>query len=183
MARAFIGLGSNLANESGDSRLILRDAVHALHTLSEHKVNVSSLYASSPMGPQDQPDFLNAVAQIHTELSPHDLLDALQDLEQRAGRVRIRRWGERTLDLDILLMDDGDHHSESMPQHQNPTPVIIQDERLTLPHIGILERSFVVQPLLELDANLIISGIILAECRVASEQIGIRIVENIQWAT
>ncbi|AXI03510.1 2-amino-4-hydroxy-6-hydroxymethyldihydropteridine diphosphokinase [Aquirhabdus parva] len=182
MARVFIGLGSNLANESGDSRQILRDAVHALQALSTSKTQVSSLYASSPMGPQDQPDYLNAVALIHTTLPPHDLLDALQKIEQRAGRVRVRRWGERTLDLDILIMDEGDLPSSDNAENPFPKQIIMHDERLSIPHIGILERSFVVQPLLELDASLSIGGIILTKCSAATAQTGIRIVENVDWA-
>lgn len=133
----YIGLGSNL----GDSRLILREAFQKLGTLGT--VNVSKLYHSPPMGPQDQPHYHNAVVELKTALSPLDLLDQLQKIEQEAGRVRARRWGERTLDLDLLL-----YGNES-----------IQHERLTVPHIGVLERDFVLLPLLDFDANLKINGI------------------------
>jgi 2-amino-4-hydroxy-6-hydroxymethyldihydropteridine diphosphokinase len=85
MLRAFIGLGSNLAHESDDSRQILRDAIAALRRIAIGEVNVSRLYASSPMGPQDQPDYLNAAALFDTELPPHQLLDQLQQLELTAG--------------------------------------------------------------------------------------------------
>jgi 2-amino-4-hydroxy-6-hydroxymethyldihydropteridine diphosphokinase len=130
--KTYIGLGSNL----GDSRQILSEAIAKLKTLGA--VKVSRLYQSPPMGPQDQPNYLNAVAELHTDLTPLDLLDQLQRFEQEAGRVRLRRWGERTLDLDLLI-----YGNEK-----------IQNERLTVPHVGILERDFVVIPLLDLDADL-----------------------------
>lgn len=130
--KTYIGLGSNL----GDSRQILSEAIAKLKTLGA--VKVSRLYQSPPMGPQDQPNYLNAVAELNTDLTPLDLLDQLQRFEQEAGRVRLRRWGERTLDLDLLI-----YGNEK-----------IQNERLTVPHVGILERDFVVIPLLDLDADL-----------------------------
>ena len=132
----YIGLGSNL----GDSAQILREAVEKLSTLG--RVQVSRLYHSPPMGPQDQPHYHNAVARLVTELEPLALLDALQDFEQESGRVRLRRWGERTLDLDLLLYGEKN----------------IINERLTVPHIGIVERDFVVIPLLDLDQNIQIDG-------------------------
>ncbi|MFV5626739.1 2-amino-4-hydroxy-6-hydroxymethyldihydropteridine diphosphokinase [Acinetobacter baumannii] len=128
----YIGLGSNL----GDSRQILSEAIAKLKSLGE--VKVSKLYQSPPMGPQDQPNYLNAVAQLKTELLPLELLDQLQRFEQEAGRVRLRHWGERTLDLDLLI-----YGNEK-----------IQNERLTVPHVGILQRDFVVIPLLDLDVDL-----------------------------
>lgn len=128
----YIGLGSNL----GDSRQILSEAIVKLKTLG--MVKVSRLYQSPPMGPQDQPNYLNAVAKLNTDLAPLDLLDHLQRFEQEAGRVRLRRWGERTLDLDLLIYGNEKIHNE----------------RLTVPHIGILQRDFVVIPLLDLDADL-----------------------------
>jgi 2-amino-4-hydroxy-6-hydroxymethyldihydropteridine diphosphokinase len=90
-------------------------------------VKVSRLYQSPPMGPQDQPNYLNAVVQLDTTLEALALLDQLQQFEQEAGRIRLRHWGERTLDLDLLIYG----------QEQ------IQNERLTVPHVGILERDFV----------------------------------------
>ena len=128
----YIGLGSNL----GDSRQILLEAVQKLATLGS--VKTSRLYQSPPMGPQDQPNYLNAVAQLETDLAPLVLLDELQRFEQESGRVRLRRWGERTLDVDLLIY--GQEH--------------IQNERLTVPHAGLFERDFVVIPLLDLDENI-----------------------------
>lgn len=186
MLRAFIGLGSNLSNESGDSRQILRDAVTAMSRFAIGEVSVSSLYASSPMGPQDQPDYVNAAALFCTDLQPHQLLDQLQQLELNAGRVRLRRWGERTLDLDILIMDQVQQHAaqDTTSSHQQASQssmIKIHDERLILPHIGILDRSFVVQPLLELDAHLAINDIPLADCTAASSTDGIRIIAELGW--
>lgn len=141
----YIGMGSNL----GESREILRSAVEQLKQLGQ--VRVSRLYESPPMGPQDQPHYLNAVAQLETTLSPLELLDHLQQFEQDAGRVRLRRWGERTLDLDLLLYADQE----------------IQHERLMVPHVGLLERDFVVVPLLDLNKNLVVKGQHLNELKLA----------------
>jgi 2-amino-4-hydroxy-6-hydroxymethyldihydropteridine diphosphokinase len=132
MTITYIGLGSNL----GDSRQILREAVHKLATLGT--VKASKLYQSPPMGPQDQPHYLNAVVRLETDLAALELLDQLQHFEQESGRVRLRRWGERTLDLDLLLYGQDN----------------IQNERLTVPHVGLLERDFVIIPLLDLDIKI-----------------------------
>ena len=132
----YIGMGSNL----GDSAQILKEAVAQLATLGT--VSVSRLYQSPPMGPQDQPNYHNAVARLVTDLEPLLLLDELQRFELESGRVRLRHWGERTLDLDILLYGEKN----------------IINDRLTVPHVGILERDFVVIPLLDLDFELKING-------------------------
>lgn len=136
MIITYIGLGSNL----GDSQQILIEAVAKLATLG--KVKTSKLYQSPPMGPQDQPHYVNAVVQLETELAPLALLDELQRLEQEAGRVRLRHWGERTLDLDLLVYGEQQ----------------ISNERLTVPHVGVLERDFVVLPLLDIDPTMQIKG-------------------------
>ncbi|CAM4205383.1 2-amino-4-hydroxy-6-hydroxymethyldihydropteridine diphosphokinase [Acinetobacter pragensis] len=140
-AVTYIGLGSNL----GDSLQILTEAVHKIAALGP--VKVSKLYQSPPMGPQDQPNYLNAAVQLVTDLAPLALLDELQRFEQESGRVRLRRWGERTLDLDLLMYG----------QEQ------IQNERLTVPHIGVMERDFVLIPLLDLDAELQLKGQLLKD--------------------
>lgn len=164
MALAWIGLGSNLANHLGDPRDLLVEAVAQLRRLGE--VRVSSLYSSAPMGPQDQPDYLNAVAEVDTDLSPEALLAYLQGLEQSAGRQRLRRWGERSLDLDILLMQG----------------VQMQQPELTIPHIGLMQRAFVVQPLLELDPALQVDGVYLRDLAIAQSTEGIRRIEPLGWA-
>ncbi len=133
--RCFIGLGSNLENPQQQINTAIKD-IGKINYVSVTKL--SSLYKSPPMGPQDQPDYINAVVEIETTLSAHDLLDSLQAIEQQHGRVRKRHWGERTLDLDILLY----------------AQQLINDERLTVPHPGISERAFVIYPLAEIAPEL-----------------------------
>ena len=135
MTIAYIALGSNL-NEPCRQ---LEDALQALAVLPQSRLlTQSSFYQSQPLGPQDQPDYVNAVAAIETTLSPLALLDELQCIENEQGRVRLRRWGERTLDLDILLYADA----------------IIKEERLTVPHYDMTNREFVLIPLLEIAPDL-----------------------------
>jgi 2-amino-4-hydroxy-6-hydroxymethyldihydropteridine diphosphokinase len=137
--RVYIGLGSNLEQPQQQILTAIRDieAIAGLELVAQ-----SSLYHSPPMGPQDQPDYINAVVAVETELAPLAVLDALQHIEQSHGRIRKRHWGERTLDLDILLVDDR----------------VINETRLTVPHPGIAERAFVVYPLAEIAPDLTIPG-------------------------
>jgi len=131
MTPAFIGIGSNLNSPA----LQLAQAVSALRKLPHSTLEqVSSAYQSKAVGPGEQPDYLNAVVQVNTTLSPLTLLDHLQSIEQAQGRQRGVRWGARTLDLDLLLYGDS----------------VINEARLTLPHPRILERDFVLRPLLEI---------------------------------
>ena len=155
----YIGLGSNL----GDSKVILTEAVHKLASLGD--VKTSKLYQSPPMGPQDQPNYLNAVVQLSTDLAPLALLDELQRFEQESGRLRLRHWGERTLDLDLLI------YAEEKIQH----------ERLTVPHVGVMERDFVLIPLLDLDPNLHIDGIALKQLPVV-QQPTLSVLDAGNWA-
>lgn len=155
----YIGLGSNL----GDSKVILTEAVHKLASLGD--VKISKLYQSPPMGPQDQPNYLNAVVQLSTNLAPLALLDELQRFEQESGRVRLRHWGERTLDLDLLI------YAEEKIQH----------ERLTVPHVGVMERDFVLIPLLDLDPDLHIDGIALKHLPVV-QQPTLNVLDAGNWA-
>ncbi|NQZ88389.1 MAG: 2-amino-4-hydroxy-6-hydroxymethyldihydropteridine diphosphokinase [Colwellia sp.] len=138
MAKVYVGLGSNLSDPKKQIHL----AVDALANIEHSQLtNISSLYFSRPMGPQDQPDYMNAVAEISTQLSPLNLLDELQAIERLAGRVRKdNRWGARILDLDILLFDNE----------------IIHHERLTVPHYGLELREFVLLPLAEISPELIL---------------------------
>ena len=107
--RAYIALGSNLEQP----REQIQAALEALARLPDSRlVAVSPLYISDPLGPADQPRFVNGVAALDTALAPLDLLDALQAIEQEQGRVRDLRWGPRTLDLDILLYLSLIHISE-----------------------------------------------------------------------
>jgi 2-amino-4-hydroxy-6-hydroxymethyldihydropteridine diphosphokinase len=160
MTVTYIGLGSNL----GDSRQILAEAVHKLASLGQ--VKASPLYQSPPMGPQDQPNYYNAVVQLVTDLAPLALLDRLQAFEQKAGRVRLRRWGERTLDLDLLIYGDAQ----------------IQHERLTVPHVGVLERDFVLLPLLDLDPGLQLNGHPLKDLDVV-KQSSLTVSDRTNWAS
>lgn len=136
MIDVFIALGANLA----EPKTQILNAIQALQQLPECElVAYSPLYSSSPMGPQDQPDYVNAVAQLTTRLAPHALLDELQRIEQEQGRVRKdERWGPRTLDLDLVLYGQQ----------------IIQDERLTVPHYGMKQRAFVLVPLSDVAPDL-----------------------------
>ncbi len=135
MTDAFIGLGSNL----GDSVALLSKARAALGSLPQSRLTgISPLYRSAPVGPQDQPDFFNAVARIDTLLDAPSLLVALQQIEQQAGRVRVRHWGERTLDLDILLY--GNQR--------------IDQPDLQVPHPRLHQRAFVLKPLLDIAAEI-----------------------------
>lgn len=155
----YIGLGSNL----GDSHQILTEAVQNLTNLG--RVTTSKLYQSPPMGPQDQPNYLNAVARLETDLEALPLLDELQRIEDESGRVRLRRWGERTLDLDLLTYGQEN----------------IQNERLTVPHIGILERDFVVIPLLDLDAAMELKGQVLKNLPILNHP-SVTVLDNENWA-
>jgi len=154
MATVYIALGSNM--DSPHSQL---DS--ALAALSQHPrielVATSNRYQTPPIGPQ-QPDFINAAAQLSTDLSPLDLLDALQAIEQQQHRVRSIHWGPRTLDLDILLYDN----------------FVIESERLTIPHPRMVERGFVLVPLADLDAQLALpSGETVAQLLANCSQQGI----------
>jgi len=140
MTRAFVALGGNL----GDTRTILSRALGALAALpGTHLVAQSRFYRTPPWGLREQPPFLNGAAELETALAPHELLDALLDIERAAGRVRDgERWGPRTLDLDLLHMDG----------------VVLHDERLALPHPRIAERAFVLLPLAEFAPDLELPG-------------------------
>jgi 2-amino-4-hydroxy-6-hydroxymethyldihydropteridine diphosphokinase len=129
--RVFIGLGSNL----GEREENLRAALNRISSLEGTQVvRVSALRETPPWGVEDQPAFLNAVAEIRTALEPEALLDAVKRIEGELGRVPSFRWGPRLIDLDLLLY--GTRRLE--------TP------RLTLPHPHILERPFVWEPLAEI---------------------------------
>ena len=139
MARAFVGLGSNL----GDRERMLNQALALLGERVAVRA-VSSFRETEPWGDVDQPRFLNAAAEVETELSPRALLDVLLDVERRLGRTRGgRRYGPRTIDLDLLLYGD----------------VVVDEPGLTVPHPHLHERRFVLEPLAELDADLVVPGL------------------------
>ncbi|HYJ32371.1 MAG TPA: 2-amino-4-hydroxy-6-hydroxymethyldihydropteridine diphosphokinase [Candidatus Binatia bacterium] len=134
MRRVYVGIGSNL----GDREFLIRKAVESLRQLPQTNVSgVSSLYDTEPVGETEQPPFLNAVAWIETELSPRELLWQMLLIEKRMGRVRSKRWGPRSIDLDLLFYDDE----------------LIEEPDLQVPHPEAHRRAFVLYPLLELDPN------------------------------
>ncbi|MFA0084175.1 2-amino-4-hydroxy-6-hydroxymethyldihydropteridine diphosphokinase [Vibrio sp. E150_011] len=136
MITCYIAIGSNLSDPVTQAN----DAIEALKALPNSQlISCSSLYSSTPMGPANQPDYINAVAKIHTQLTPLELLDCTQRIELEQGRVRKdERWGPRTLDLDLLLYGNE----------------VIDSERLIVPHYGMKEREFVLYPLAEIEPNL-----------------------------
>ncbi len=139
----YLGLGSNLANELGVPIEHLKRAIATLKANFQiRNLIASSFYGSAPMGPQDQPDFVNAVVGFETGLTPIALLDVCQALETGAKRERLRHWGERSLDVDVLLFGNQ----------------VIDEPRLIVPHAGLTERNFVLVPLREIAPNLIING-------------------------
>ena len=128
--RAAIALGSNL----GDCRATLAAALAELDAVPGLRLlRRSAWYRSAPVGPP-QPDYLNGCALLQVSLSPEALLDRLLETETRFGRVRSERWGPRTLDLDLILFDD----------------LVLDSERLQIPHPRLRERAFVLVPLAEI---------------------------------
>ncbi len=133
MPVAYIALGSNLGNRADH----LRAAARAIDALPEASITTKSPIYETPPAPgsaEGQGDYLNAVVQIETTLSPHDLLTALRDIEHQHGRERKEKWCARTLDLDILLYDDQ----------------VIDTPDLTIPHPHMHERWFVLKPLCDI---------------------------------
>jgi 2-amino-4-hydroxy-6-hydroxymethyldihydropteridine diphosphokinase len=140
MIKVYIGLGSNL----DDPQSQLKKAIIAMEMVPSTSVaKTSSFYRSKPVGPQDQPDYVNAVVELDTELSASVLLDYLQAIENDQGRERKVKWGARTLDLDILLFGDE----------------IINDDRLQIPHVEMQNRGFVLLPLNEISSDCMIPGV------------------------
>jgi 2-amino-4-hydroxy-6-hydroxymethyldihydropteridine diphosphokinase len=138
MTRASLALGANI----GDPRTTLRAAVAGLSAHTDLSVDrVSSLWHTAAVGGPEQPDFLNAVVLVETDLDARALLDLAHELEDAAGRVRDVRWGPRTLDVDVLAV--GDERSA--------------DPQLTLPHPRAHERSFVLEPWAEVDPGFVLA--------------------------
>lgn len=140
MHTAFVGLGSNL----DDPEARVRRAIAALAELPQSRLAAaSSLYRSAPVGHADQPDFINAVAQLSTALAPQALLAALLSIEKRSGRERSFRDAPRTLDLDLLLYDAR----------------CVAEPGLAVPHPRMHQRAFVLVPLLEIAPACVIPGV------------------------
>lgn len=137
---AFVGLGANL----GPAEQSIRDALTRLGGLPSTRLcRASSLYRSDPIGFADQPEYVNAVAELETQLSPQRLLEELLSLEHAAGRIRSFRNAPRILDLDLLLYGDS----------------CIDAPGLMVPHPRMVERRFVLEPLLELRPQIVIPGV------------------------
>jgi len=146
MTVVLIGLGSNL----GERIRFLDSAVEAIrHVHGIHLLRSSSVYDTEPVDFTDQPRFLNQVVSIETSLAPHSLLSILQSIENRFGRKRTLRKGPRTLDLDILLYDG----------------LVMEDRVLSIPHPELLNRSFFIRQILEIEPETIdpVSKLPLAE--------------------
>lgn len=153
---AYIGLGSNLENPLQQ----LQQAIERLNGIAHTQcINTSHFYGSSAVGPGEQPDYVNAAACLHTKLSAIELLDALQAIENEQGRTRGElRWTPRTLDLDILLFNQD----------------TISSQRLQVPHPRLAERHFVLQPLLDINPELILpNGDSIQELLNALSQTGL----------
>jgi 2-amino-4-hydroxy-6-hydroxymethyldihydropteridine diphosphokinase len=134
MANIYIALGSNLDNPVNQ----LKIAISTIATTSDFiLLEKSSFYETAPIGFADQPNFINAVIKITSEQSPHDVLYELQNIEHTSGRIRIKKNEPRTLDLDILLIDN----------------LVLDTPKLILPHPRMHERLFTLMPLLEIDPD------------------------------
>ena len=139
--RAFVGLGGNL----GDVETTLTEALWAIDGLPQTSIRAqSAMYRTKPWGRDEQPDFLNAVVELQTRMTPRVLLEHLLAIEQKFGRVRAKeeRWGPRALDLDLLVFGDE----------------IIDEPGLHVPHPRLRERAFVLVPLAEIASSLQIVG-------------------------
>ena len=139
MPITYLLLGSNL----GDRVVTLHEAVEQLSILAGTVEKLSGVYETAAWGLEEQPSFLNQAVQLHTLLSPEQLLDACQHVEQLAGRERLIRWGARTLDVDILLYDTS----------------VLQTERLSVPHPRLPERRFALVPLAEIAPTVVHPGL------------------------
>ena len=140
MSKVYIALGSNLDEPSEQ----IYKAINSIDAIDDLSVtHISSLYKTKPIGKIDQPDFINAAVKVEGDISPENLHAALQDIETKAGRIRMELNEPRTLDLDILLIDD----------------LIMKTKKLTVPHPRMHQRQFVIVPLFEINQKLNIPGI------------------------
>lgn len=133
MFNVYIGIGSNLGNK-------IENCLNALKAISEFTAikMVSSFYETDPVGREDQPKFINAVARVKTTLSHHKLLDSLKTVERQMGRKNGRRWVPRIIDLDVLFYEN----------------LVMESEKLTIPHKELHKRKFVLKPLCEIEPDL-----------------------------
>jgi 2-amino-4-hydroxy-6-hydroxymethyldihydropteridine diphosphokinase len=159
---AFIGLGGNI----GDPRVTMAAALAALDADPGVAVeSVSSLYRTPPWGITDQPDFLNAAALLSTTLTPRELLARCLETEKSLHRVRDKRWGPRSVDLDVLLFGDFE----------------IDEPGLELPHPRMMDRAFVLVPLHEIEPELAVGGVRLRDRLEELGREGIERIEGPDW--
>jgi 2-amino-4-hydroxy-6-hydroxymethyldihydropteridine diphosphokinase len=154
VTKAYLGLGSNLGDKAAmlDGALALLDAHAHIRVVAR-----SGFYRTPPWGDTNQDWFLNAAAVVETDLPPHGLLDTCLAVERQLGRVRERKWGPRAIDIDVLAHGD----------------MRIADAALTLPHPFLLERAFVLKPLVEVAPDLVVDGVAVAQALARLDQTGI----------
>ncbi len=159
MVKAYIGLGANLGDREANINRALEEIVRSGYRLTQ----VSSMYETAPVGFEDQPDFLNTVAEIETDLAPGELMAALDEIEQRIGRRETFKWGPRVVDLDILLYGDQ----------------TLAEDNLKIPHPEMHKRAFVLSPLAEIapEAKHPVLGLTARELSERVGQKGVRKLE------
>lgn len=160
MTRFALGLGSNQGDRLGHLRTALQQLQSEMDVIA-----VSSLYETEPIGGPEQGPFLNAVAVVDTDLSPQDLLALLQRFESEAGRQRVKRWGPRTLDLDILVSDG----------------LALSTDDLVIPHPRATEREFVLRPLSEVWPDAPVDGLTAREALRTTDAQGVDLLRR-QWS-
>jgi 2-amino-4-hydroxy-6-hydroxymethyldihydropteridine diphosphokinase len=160
---ATLGLGGNI----GDPQAAMADALRRLDGRDDCRVTeVSRLYRTPPWGKTDQADFYNCCAAVETRLAPHALLAACLDIERDMKRVRIERWGPRTIDIDILTY----------------ASIALDEDRLTIPHPRMTQRAFVLMPLADFAGDLVIDGRRVADWLADADGAGIAVAnENRAW--
>ncbi len=133
--KAYLGLGSNI----GEREKFLLAAIEEINSEDTRVTKISSFYETKPVGYIEQPDFINCVIELKTLYSPRELMALALDTEKKLGRIREIKWGPRTIDIDLLLYDN----------------LVTDDDFVTLPHPLMTERLFVLEPLCELNKNII----------------------------
>jgi 2-amino-4-hydroxy-6-hydroxymethyldihydropteridine diphosphokinase len=156
---AWLGLGGNI----GDPVAAMAEALSRLAARPDCSVEaVSRLYRTPPWGKTDQDWFFNAAAALETTLSPHALLDLCLEIERAMKRIRVERWGPRTLDIDILAYDD----------------LVVSDDRLALPHPRMRDRAFVLMPLADIAPELVIEGRAVTAWLADADRAGIEVADK-----
>ncbi|GGH33148.1 2-amino-4-hydroxy-6-hydroxymethyldihydropteridine diphosphokinase [Alsobacter metallidurans] len=157
MARAWVSLGGNIGRDAAAKRAAIAEALRRLDTGKVRVIARSGDYRTPPWGPVAQDWFVNACAEIETELRPRELLDLLLGIEHAMGRVRNERWGPRLIDMDILAYE----------------AVTVESPDLTLPHPRMMDRAFVLVPLAEISPDLLIGETSIAHALARLDSSGI----------